>query len=278
MPSTLVCSNTVRLRTPLSNSCKKQRGVLISLGTTTNTIIHTIGRRLFSRTGRQLYCRDKDENGRCLLEVMADPRALRTAVHQFVSGAETCAEGVFVHTLRAFKRVLIVANGYVGSLYSSAKMTADDLRCHDLTVPYPTASISLSDPFQDYAAGTAPLHIEIDERNIVTSYSRSAPVPAADAETIGEDESIQQDLGDDDVQVTVTISPVRQATGPSAKSALIKARPRIPPILLLKWPFTYVRLYHRESLCQPDLFFCTEQVQALLAVLPLIIPLWLVFM
>lgn len=42
-------------------------------GTTTNTIIHTIGRRLFSRTGQQLYCMDKDAEGRCLLEVMADP-------------------------------------------------------------------------------------------------------------------------------------------------------------------------------------------------------------
>jgi hypothetical protein len=49
--------------------------------TTSNTLIHTIGRRLFSRSGQQLYCLDKDWEGRCLLEVLADPGTSIKSAH-----------------------------------------------------------------------------------------------------------------------------------------------------------------------------------------------------
>lgn len=55
---------------------RHQAGKLKTAGSTTNTIVHTIGKRLFSRTGQHMYCLDKDGQGRCLLEIMADPSEL----------------------------------------------------------------------------------------------------------------------------------------------------------------------------------------------------------
>ena len=36
-------------------------------------LMHTVGPLMFSRTGQQLFSLDKDWDGRCLLEVLADP-------------------------------------------------------------------------------------------------------------------------------------------------------------------------------------------------------------
>jgi hypothetical protein len=57
-----------------STAATPHLGVL-KYGSTLNTVVHTVGRRLFSRSGQQLYCLDKDEawGGRALLQVMADP-------------------------------------------------------------------------------------------------------------------------------------------------------------------------------------------------------------
>ncbi|RXK37010.1 hypothetical protein M231_05717 [Tremella mesenterica] len=97
-----------------------------------NTFVHSIGRRVLSRTGQQLYMLDKD-HGRPLLSVLADP------------------DLIFLQTLKRFPRILVIANG-----------------CHDLTVPYPTATFSLSDPFVDYA--TNGLMVETDPDHVVTSF------------------------------------------------------------------------------------------------------------
>ena len=44
-----------------------------------------------------------------------------------------------------------------------------DSRCNDLTVPYPTGSISLTDPFVDHI--TNHIDIELDQSNCVVEYS-----------------------------------------------------------------------------------------------------------
>lgn len=49
---------------------------MLKYGSALNTFVHTIGRRLFSRSGQQLYCLDKEWDGRCLLDVLADPGEL----------------------------------------------------------------------------------------------------------------------------------------------------------------------------------------------------------
>ncbi len=42
-------------------------------GSLLSGVFHSLGSRLLSRTGEQLYVVDKEEGGRALLEVMADP-------------------------------------------------------------------------------------------------------------------------------------------------------------------------------------------------------------
>lgn len=46
---------------------------VLKYGSRANTLVHTVGRRLFSRAGQQLYCLDKDWDGRSVLDVLADP-------------------------------------------------------------------------------------------------------------------------------------------------------------------------------------------------------------
>jgi len=48
---------------------------VVRYGSRFNTLIHTVGRRLFSRSGQQLYCLDTEWDGRGILEVLADPGA-----------------------------------------------------------------------------------------------------------------------------------------------------------------------------------------------------------
>ncbi|KAK4688778.1 hypothetical protein P7C73_g1333, partial [Tremellales sp. Uapishka_1] len=114
----------------------------------------------------------KDESGRCLLEILADPGY------------------VFVQALNLFPKILIVANG-----------------CQDNTVPYPTAAISLDDPFAEFEASG--LTVESDEDHIVQSWKLPGEVkPHLLSEATGE--------------------------------RVVKKRPRIPPIFFLPYPFTYV--------------------------------------
>jgi hypothetical protein len=63
------------------------------IGSNLNTIVHTIGRHLFSRSGQQLYNSDRDHNGLSLLEHLSDP------------------DQVFLQAMQMFKKIHIVANG-----------------------------------------------------------------------------------------------------------------------------------------------------------------------
>lgn len=131
-------------------------------------------------------------------------------------------------------------------------------RCQDLTVPYPTASISLSDPYQDYASGVGTLHIDVDERNIVTSYRNpisSSTTPRVEGSggenTVGGDgerEGVrtgevlrEEDDGDIIVTVTTTTSSALRLKG-GKELPKLPSRPMFPPFFYLRWPFTYVSL------------------------------------
>lgn len=103
--------------------------------------------------------------------------------------------------------------------------------CHDLTVPYPTATFSLHDPFEAFDA--TGMQVDVDEHNIVRSW--------------------QYDTGTKDVRVTVSEQPT-------------KTRPFFPPILYLRWPFTYVSqggallesklIISCCSRCSPSFYLC----------------------
>lgn len=45
----------------------------VRYGSRINSIVNTIGKRLFSRSGQQLFRLDRDVNGRSLLSILADP-------------------------------------------------------------------------------------------------------------------------------------------------------------------------------------------------------------
>ncbi|TFK88437.1 DUF676-domain-containing protein [Polyporus arcularius HHB13444] len=95
------------------------------------------GPRLLSRTGEQFYVVDKwSQNGRPLLEVMADPNR------------------IFYQALTLFQQVRIYANAI-----------------NDVTVPYVTAAIEEEDIFVNY--GINGMKVELDEKYspIVKSYS-----------------------------------------------------------------------------------------------------------
>ena len=86
---------------------------------------------------------------------------------------------------------------------TSGKTQGADGSCHDLTVPYPTATFSLSDPFEGYDA--AGIHVDADENNILRSWHQPDEV------------------------------------GESARTSRkdVPPRPLFPPFLYLRWPFTY---------------------------------------
>ncbi|WVW79800.1 hypothetical protein I302_101770 [Kwoniella bestiolae CBS 10118] len=117
-----------------STAATPHLGVL-KYGTLANTVVHTVGRQLFSRSGRQIYCLDKEPEwgGRGLLELMSDP------------------DHVFIQALKLFPKVMIIANG-----------------CQDQTVPYPTASFSSQDPFSDLST----VDVETDDDHIVQSWKK----------------------------------------------------------------------------------------------------------
>lgn len=137
---------------------------------------------------------------------------------------------------------MIVANGYA-VLYSSSRLqhslTYDNIAysTRDLTVPYPTASISSTDPFDD----SRYLDIEIDENNIIQSYH---PIPLDD-NLISKFGSIStsttQRMEKDEDEVEVLVTTIHKKPGRIMK---VKKRspPPFPPVLILplRWPFNYV--------------------------------------
>ncbi|ORX36237.1 putative serine esterase-domain-containing protein [Kockovaella imperatae] len=172
-----------RLPVSFSTAATPHLGVL-RYATRMNTVVHTIGRRLFSRSGQQMYCLDRYDGEESLLQVMADP------------------ESIFMEALQLFPRILIVANG-----------------CHDQTVPYPTASISLTDPFEGFT--NTGIEVTVDHRNVATSWS------------------FPPELDNDEVKTVSAKSnnAVKQYKG---SDGVLRSRPRFPPFLILPYPFTYV--------------------------------------
>ncbi|KAF8311489.1 DUF676-domain-containing protein [Clavulina sp. PMI_390] len=107
-------------------------------------VASVVGPRFLGRTGQQFYHVDKwSEDGRSLLEIMADP------------------DSVFFAALKRFQNVMIFAN-----------------TVNDTTVPYLSAAIETEDPFLERA--TTGLTVEFDPTYspVITSYSTpSAPPP-----------------------------------------------------------------------------------------------------
>ncbi|ORY27627.1 putative serine esterase-domain-containing protein [Naematelia encephala] len=187
-----------------STAATPHLGVL-KYGSTMNTVVHTVGRRLFSRTGRQLYALDREVGGRSLLDVLADPNH------------------IFVQALQLFPRIKIVANG-----------------CNDLTVPYPTAAISLTDPFEAHAS--TGVKIRVSKDHIIESWVMP-----------GTEEDEVEDLED-------LRTPSHEAESPNLQpqiQTMIRTRPSVPPILFLPYPFPFR--------------------YALFLLLPIILPLWMLF-
>jgi hypothetical protein len=97
-------------------------------------------------------------------------------------------------------------------------------RCHDLTVPYPTATFSLFDPFEQHEL--TGIKVKTDERHIVTSWSM--PEKDLSDRTADDGEMITREVGDiDDVGSVRTVD---------------RKRPALPPFFLLPlpYPFSYV--------------------------------------
>ncbi|WWC87476.1 uncharacterized protein L201_002365 [Kwoniella dendrophila CBS 6074] len=156
-----------------STAATPHLGVL-KYGTLTNTVVHTVGRQLFSRSGRQLYCLDKEPEwgGRGLLEVMADPN------------------DVFIQALKLFPKVMIVANG-----------------CQDNTVPYPTAAITTSDPFLDLST----IEVETDEDHIIKSY-RKIEQPDPDDLPADHTRELEEDGEEVQIQIKIIKNPINKFT------------------------------------------------------------------
>ncbi|WWD16888.1 hypothetical protein CI109_101320 [Kwoniella shandongensis] len=151
-----------------STAATPHLGVL-KYGTRQNALISKLGRVMFGRTGRQIYCQDEepDWGGRGLLEFMTDPNH------------------VFIQALKVFPKVMILVNGI-----------------HDNTVPYPTAAISYTDPFTD----PSQLHIETDENHMVTSY---LPIADPDPESLAVNHANEIDVDGEEVNVTVKVMKSR---------------------------------------------------------------------
>ncbi|ODN77056.1 hypothetical protein, variant 1 [Cryptococcus amylolentus CBS 6039] len=186
-----------------STAATPHLGVL-KYGTTTNTVVHTIGRRLFSQTGKQLYNLDREPEwaGRSLLEVMSDP------------------DNIFIQALKLFPKSMIVANG-----------------TQDLTVPYPTATFSLTDPFADPTS----IDVEVNDQHIVQSYRPLSPAsldrPSSRSSLLTSRSNRRMKDGSesaDEEDVEISITSLR-SKGDERK------RPVLPPFLILplRWPFNY---------------------------------------
>jgi hypothetical protein len=83
-------------------------------------------------------------------------------------------------------------------------------RCNDLTVPYPTGSISLSDPFVDHESNH--LDITIDDQGCIESYT----LPQSTHTSIMDEESLRRRN--------------------ERKEALERERHRVPPFVVLPLP------------------------------------------
>jgi hypothetical protein len=88
-------------------------------------------------------------------------------------------------------------------------------RCHDMTVSYPTAAITETDPFDSFE--TTGIRIKTDENSVIKSWS--FPSPEAEAEGEGETDTL-----------------VKTPSGQKGS----RKRPSRPPFLEFRFPFNYV--------------------------------------
>ena len=64
-----------------------------------------------------MYCIDKGQDGRCLLDVMADPGTTQLGLPYPVNTlTEADVDRIFLQALSMFPRIMIVANGSVSSI------------------------------------------------------------------------------------------------------------------------------------------------------------------
>ena len=104
-----------------------------------------------------------------------------------------------------------------------------DARCHDETVPFPTAAISLSDPFEAFLA--TGIHVSTDENHIVQSWHNA---PSSSSTTT------QRAISAVGSEETGLLKESPTSVSPMTR---MRKRPRIPPMLLLPYPFTYVSAF-----------------------------------
>lgn len=108
-----------------------------------------------------------------------------------------------------------------------------------MTVPFPTAAITANDPFADFE--TTKTHVEVDDTHIVQAWFPHDPIGSGTAkhgEDLGTDSvtaangSVAQKYSDGEVSVTVSVQ----------RKSVKRRRPRLPPVFLMSWPRTIVRL------------------------------------
>lgn len=188
--------------------------------------MHKIGKNLFSRSGKQLFCLDRDltEDGRPILEVLADPGESIEGSRSWGEDGEsntdngTMPEHIFLQALKLFPRIQIVANGI-----------------HDLTVPYPSATFSLDDPFDGHER--TGLVVDTDRNHIVQSWRK----PNESDRSKLKHNAIE---GDERGAVGLVPKSKKGKAAASLDEDVLEGtppRPALPPFLLiLPWPFTYV--------------------------------------
>ncbi|KAF8805075.1 DUF676-domain-containing protein [Phlegmacium glaucopus] len=141
-----------------------------------SSLSSVLGPRLLSRTGEQFYCADKwSSKGRPLLVVMADPNR------------------IFHQSLSKFQHIRIYANSV-----------------NDITVPFVTAAIELSDPFVDREATGIQLDMDKEYSCLIRDYTiPSTPPPKSPSPAIFSADWFRQSL----------------------------PRPVLPPVLQFRFPF-----------------------------------------
>jgi hypothetical protein len=97
-------------------------------------------------------------------------------------------------------------------------------RCNDLTVPYPTGSISAHDPFVDHLTNHIDIHT--DENGCVSKYALpEVPQVPKGAERMGKEQGVEVYVDEDWKQRVV-----------ARKERFEKERHRLPPFVVLPLP------------------------------------------
>lgn len=145
-------------------------------------------------------------------------------------------------------------------------LPADSHRCHDLTVPYPTASISLHDPFLE--ADLHGIHIEVDHRHIVQSWRRIQPgsnsnsASASTSTSTAHADSQTRSQLQSETAAGVPLDPRGESVDVlddgevrvvvSTKRKITRKRPSAPPIFMLPLPYPFSHVSGFEVACEDE--------------------------